>query len=252
MELLIHTGVYRDAFFSEPAVAEIVAGAMKMNDDRPSASSGRTLAFDLSDSGRGSMTACSIIATMIRNGQIQRGLVTASEIENNPPGKPRRGLAELGSAIALQRTDDASVGLGEFFFRSYPEFAAELSVSTKFIDAHTELVIQHSPSFDQAVIHCVGNCVDEYLAGRGGEINRYDRILLAVPSTLGRAAIAERLGVSNDKIILPSLPQGDAFTSGLAILWQRLTESGPVQPGTCWLLVAPGSGIEVACVEYQH
>ncbi len=72
VELLVHTGIYRDDFLSEPAVAAILAGELGINADRPHANGKKTLAFDLTDSGRGTLTALGVVANLMRSGSISR------------------------------------------------------------------------------------------------------------------------------------------------------------------------------------
>jgi 3-oxoacyl-[acyl-carrier-protein] synthase III len=190
---------------------------------------------------------------MIRSGRITRGLVTASEVENNPHPQDQRGVAELGSAIALQRCDDVNLGFAEFFFQSYPEFADKLSASTRFRDGNLALIVNRADDLEQILIDCVHDCVSRFLKELRVEIGRYDRIVLCLPASVDQSALATLLGVSAGRISVPEISDrdGDAFTSGLAALWNDLTHSGPIRSGTRWLLVSAGAGIEVACVEYQ-
>ncbi len=253
VEMLLHAGVYRDEFLSEPAVAAIVAGKLKINDDRPTDPKKRTLAFDITDSECGPLRACSIIATMIQSGKIRRGIVTASEVENNRTPDPLRGVAEIGSAIALERVESNSgVGFGDFYFRSYPDFSDALRVSATVANGRTSLVIHRAADLENRFICCVSDTVSRFLETHQFELIRYDRILVSCPASIQRCQLASALEVSRERLVTSDLEQGDAFTSAIAVLWKRLTASDPIPAGSRWLLVAAGAGIEVACVEYQH
>lgn len=253
VDLIIHSGVYRDDFLSEPAIAAIIAGELKMNSDRPHQGERQTLALDLLDSGRGVLTACSVVASMIGGGKISRGLVTASEVENNPLEEDQRGIAELGSALALQRTDDPQVGFGEFQFSSYPEYASKLTASTRLRAGGLSLVIERADDLDQILVHCVADAVARFCKSSNREVASYQRILLSLSSTIDRSRLASTLGVATDQVYLPddSAALGkDMFTSGIAALWNELAHGA--ESGERWLLVSAGAGIEVACVDYQH
>ena len=250
VEALIHTGVYRDDFLSEPAIAAILAGELDMNADRRADSPTRTLAFDLADGARGSLTACNLLATMIRGGDIQRGIITASEIENNPVDCDRREIAEIGSAIALERTEDPTTGFGEFYCQSYSEYADQLATFTKFRDGRATLIIKRSPELDRTMAGCICDTVSSFLAQNNFSIDRYSRILISAPSSIDRNALARELSVSASSVLTADVGGADGFTSALALLLRPLASGDESMSGTS-LLVAIGAGIEVTCVEYR-
>jgi 3-oxoacyl-[acyl-carrier-protein] synthase III len=256
VEWLVHCGVYRDEFLSEPAVAAILAGELKMNDDRPVESGARTLAFDVSDGARGPLTACALISDQIRSGMIQRGMVTSSEIENNPSSISQRGLLEMGSAIALERCEKG-YGLGAFWFASFPQYAGAVSAATQMHDGKPRLVIETNEHVAQQFTACVVATAKQYLATVEREISDYSRILCAIPPSVDAGEVAARLRVSRHVLRVPvphSKQDGvgtlDAFTAGLAVLWEECRQEAVADER--WLLLAMGAGVEVACAEYRH
>jgi 3-oxoacyl-[acyl-carrier-protein] synthase III len=251
VQTLVHCGVYRDEFLSEPAVAAILAGELKLNDAGPKESGKRTLAFDLSAGGTGPLAACQVVAAMMRSGRTERALVTASEVENNKP-ENRRGVAELGSAIALRQVDDSDVGFGEFFFRSYPQHACAFAVSTRLRRGKPELAIRRSDDLADVMLRCITQCVTEFLAESDTMISDYGRILVSVSPGIGRQGVADAIGASIDQIDMASQEADDAFTSALAVIWKSLGEEYSTSRRKPWLLVAAGSGIDVVCVPYRH
>ena len=252
VQLLIHAGVYRDQFLSEPAVASILAGELKMNDDLPHQGSQQTFAFDLTDGACGTLDACGVVASMIRCGKIQRAIVTASEVENNLPPHDQRGVAQIGSAIALERTDRPDQGFGQFFFRSYPQFADKLSTKTGYRDGRPSLLVHRLDDLDQAMIASARDGIAAFLAESNRVIGDYERVLLSLPPTVDRCLVEKELGIAGDRLVWPNATKGDAFTSGLAAMWNLLQQPGSVSSGERWLILAAGAGIEVVCVEYRH
>ena len=106
MELLIYTGVHRDEFIGEPAIAAMLAGRVKVNDTGMSPSGAKTLAFDVFNGSIGFLNGCYIGAEMIRSRECGTVMVVASEIEANAgiPDATPIGVAGRGppsSSIAL-------------------------------------------------------------------------------------------------------------------------------------------------------
>src|SRR5262249_10795762 len=86
VDLVIHTGVYRPEFLSEPALAAIAAGELGLNHDDETLGARRTFAFDLMNGAAGTLTGCLVAAQRIDAGGFTRSLVITSEIENKPEG----------------------------------------------------------------------------------------------------------------------------------------------------------------------
>ncbi len=252
VEVLVHTGVYRDDFLSEPAVAAILAGELGINHERPLENSKQTLAFDLADAGRGTMTALGVLANMIRSGSVSRALVTASEIENNRADLPQRCIAQIGSAIALERTDDPTMGLRNFSFRSYPQHADRLATWTTLRDGRPELVIHRANDLEHVTLECIADCVSQHLSMYGKSVLDFERLLISAPLTNAREKLAARFKTDPIRIITSDDASGiDPFTSGIALVWLEATRGRSPRPGESWLIVSVGAGIEVACGEYR-
>ena len=130
--LIIHAGVYRDDFLSEPAVASLVAGELGINGDVQSPDGPKTLAFDVLNGAVGFLNACHVAAGMIGAGKTEHAMVVASEIENNTPesGHPLNGISQTGSAILLSRSDGTE-GFGRFIFQHHPEYSGALATYTQ-------------------------------------------------------------------------------------------------------------------------
>src|SRR2546429_9759848 len=65
IDLLIFAGVYRDDFISEPAIASIVAGEMRIKDTIASQQDKKKFAFDVFKGALGFFKACHAAAGMI-------------------------------------------------------------------------------------------------------------------------------------------------------------------------------------------
>jgi 3-oxoacyl-[acyl-carrier-protein] synthase III len=109
--LVIHTGIYRSDYLSEPALAALAAGDLGINHEVATPEGRRTLAFDLMDGPVGTLHACHIAAQMLR-GKAGAALVLASEVENNAAAFPdhRIGLKETAAAMLLAPAADERTG----------------------------------------------------------------------------------------------------------------------------------------------
>ena len=123
IEMLIHCGIYRNDFLIEPALAAMLAGELKINDDIESPEDRKTFAFDLFNGPLGVLNSCFIASQMIREGRDRAALLVASEIENNAEvvGKPLLGVKETGSALILARSVNQTCGFGAFIFRDFTQ-----------------------------------------------------------------------------------------------------------------------------------
>jgi 3-oxoacyl-[acyl-carrier-protein] synthase III len=252
VQLLVHAGVYRDEFLSEPAVAAILAGELEIHHEGPEPDMERTLAFDVNDSSRGTLSAMRIAAIQIGLGNISRALITASEIENNPDGMERRGIAELASALALESSDDCEEGLCNFSSYDDPRYSDRLVAVTAIVEGQTRLVVHKGNDFAAALFECVAAGIRHHLADYACDTNDFARVLVAAPlSDLG-SQLAECLGINAERLLISSESNDlDPFTSGIALLWQEAHRQSAPRGDERWLIVSAGAGIEVGCAEYH-
>jgi hypothetical protein len=108
ISLLIHAGVYRTEFVSEPAIAALVAGELDINARIESLTGKRTLAFDVFNGAVGFLNACYVGAEMIRSNQFETAMIVAAEVDNNAELWPENALGirvsnDVGSSRQWER-----------------------------------------------------------------------------------------------------------------------------------------------------
>src|SRR5262249_20782356 len=142
--LVVHTGIYRSEFISEPALAAMAAGELGINHEAEAPGTRRTLAFDLMDGAVGTLHACPVAAQMLDGGR--SALVLASEVENNAAAFPDRviGLKETATAMLLAPSEGRA-GFGAFHFRAFPEHVEKLQAYTTPRDGRPLLVHERHP-----------------------------------------------------------------------------------------------------------
>jgi amino acid adenylation domain-containing protein len=252
--LIIHSGVYRNDFLSEPAVAAIAAGALQINEDCNSADAParQTLAFDVMNSGVGSLNACHVATQMIRAGKAERALVIAAEIENNADLGPEHhvGLMEMGSALLLDSTTGPE-GFGQFVFRSFPAHGDDVTAHTVVREGAATLDYQQSPAYERHLIEGIQSTTAELLSLEGLAIDAVARVFPPHRSTSFVSELARALGLPLDRFVVLPDQNRDYRTSSLAATLESAQADGQVRPGDIGLLIAAGAGVQIGCATYR-
>ena len=249
--LLIHAGVYRDEFISEPAIAAFIAGDIGANDDIQSADGTKTLAFDLLNGGVGFLNACHVAIQMIGGGTVEHAMVVASETENNASvsGHPLVGVHQTGSAVVLSGSD-AAVGFGRFVFHHDPEHADALTTYLRQTDGQNLLQIDREPKLTTHYVDCIPAAVEELL-----ELESLDRsdIAVVIPPFLppgDRTELSKRIGIDGARFVEFD-GESDLFTSSVPFGLDHAVRHGLAKSGDVGLIVTVGSGLQVGCTTYR-
>jgi amino acid adenylation domain-containing protein len=249
--LLIHSGVYRDDFLSEPAVAALVAGELGINDDVQSPDEPKTVAFDVLNGAVGFLNACHVAVAMIGAGKTAHAMVVASEIENNTPesGYPLNGVSQTGSAVLLSRSDSAA-GFGRFVFQQHPEYAGALATYTQQHQQRTLLQIDRDPNLAALYVGCLRSAAKELLTLEGLEPADVALVLPPQLAPVHLDELAARIGIPRSRFIELAL-DADPFTSSLPYGLEYARQHGLAKPGDIALIVTVGSGVQVGCTTYR-
>ena len=249
--LIIHAGVYRDDFLSEPAVASLVAGELGINGDVQSPDGPKTLAFDVLNGAVGFLNACHVAAVMIGAGKAEHAMVVASEIENNTAesGHPLNGISQTGSAVLVGRSDGTE-GFGRFIFQHHPEYSAALATYTQQRDGRCRLQIDRDPDLADLYLSCIPSAAKELLTLE--ELDPSD-IAVVLPPHLSPAALDElaaQIGIPRSRFVDLGV-DADPFTSSLPYGLEHARRRGLARPGDIALIVTVGSGVQVGCTTYR-
>ena len=259
VDLLLSTSVYRTGYLSEPAIASLLAGLLKINDAPKTPLDRKSLAFDLLNGGLGFLNACYVASALIRTRAQERVMIAASEVENNAKVAPDnlRGIKETASAVILDASD-GETGFGAFHFRFFPDEAESLKVSgsTKAFQIGqrwvARLFIEKEKDLERRIIRCVSATVSEFLKAEG--IARED-IAVVLPPQISPAFVSKlrgELGMQHAKFVDISREGEDFFTSSIphCLYHLRRSESYP-HPGATGLIINVAAGIEVGCAIYH-
>jgi 3-oxoacyl-[acyl-carrier-protein] synthase III len=250
--LLLHSGVYRDEFQSEPALAAMAAGRLGINHLGPSSNGEKTLAFDLTNGAVGPLNACFAATHWILAGRAARALVLASEVENNARIGPEAliGVQETGSAMLFEESSNGE-GFGRFFFRSFAEYVADIRAFTVSRAGIAMLERECDPEWEQHAALGLRMTLAELLESEA--LSRDDIALVLPPQGSPRfiALLAEFLELPRGRFFEVPGDHGDSLTSSLAYGFEGARRAGRARRGDLGLILSAGSGGQVGCCVYH-
>jgi amino acid adenylation domain-containing protein len=249
--LMIYSGVYRDDFISEPAIAALVAGELGVNDDIESPDVRKTIAFDVLNGAVGFLNACQVGVQMIGAGKAEHAMVVAAEIENNTTegDHPLYGLVETGSAVILGPADGAT-GFGQFVFHHHPEYSGALATYFQHRDGQSWLQIDRDPNLSAHYLDCIPPAVEELLKLEELDSSEIAAVFPPFLCSADRTELAARLRIPSSRFVdLPA--DTDLFSSSVAYGLQHAWRHKLVRSGDIGLIVSVGSGVQVGCATYR-
>ena len=118
VDVLIFTGIYRNEFLTEPAVAALVARELGITGAMSAERAAPFFAFDIMNGSLGSLTASWVASNLITGGMAKVAMVVSGECIQKQDGA--LGIVDAASAFILD-AGDGRVGFDSFYFTSMPE-----------------------------------------------------------------------------------------------------------------------------------
>lgn len=251
VDLVLHAGVYRSEFLTEPSMASIAAGELAINHEDRQPRGRRTLAFDVLNGSGGTLTTCFLASQLLDAGEFSRALVIASEIqpcqEIWPP--TYSGRAEAASALILEPSA-SNEGFVAFGYRAFPELLEALSSATGVHENAPAIFHHRDAELEDHEVECAAQAVRDFLARESlssGEVS-----LLVPPQRPGRMGVrlAAALGIDLERVVDLGAER-DYFTNSFSFAFQNLRRDGRLTAGTRVLLVEISAGLQVWCALYD-
>ncbi len=252
IDLLVYSGVYRDNFICEPAIASMVAGVLKINDTIESLQEKKTLAFDLFNGAVGFLNACYASIGMMQAKKVKNAMVVASEIENNRDVLPEelRGVEETGSAVILDESPDGKIGFGNFVFKYFTDYIEACAAYTVHRSGKAWMRFEKDPHIESYYLQCIPAAIHELLSIERLDISQIKVILPPQISSNFIAELSDKMNLSKDKFVDVTHGRSDLFTSSVPYAFQYVREQQLVKLGDIGLIISVGSGIQVGCATY--
>lgn len=256
IDLLIFSGIYRDDYISEPAIAALAQGRMGINGDIETQQDKKTFALDIMNGALGTLNAVYSAIGLIKAQRAHKALVVASEVENNRQSKHEEyglvGIAETGSALLLEESPDGKTGFGNFVFRDFPEYVGLRNVHSTPEPQNNQLVMLNKtdPQIVQAYLRCIRETVAELLKIEQLEMSQISVILPPQISSTFVDELSNELNVAREHFV-DVQPEHDLFTSSLAYSFADVQQQHKAQAGDIGLIINVGAGIQVGCATYH-
>jgi 3-oxoacyl-[acyl-carrier-protein] synthase-3 len=246
VDLLINAGIYRDRNLAEPALAALIQQDIGANPEDPHADAHGTFSFDITNGTCGLLSGLQIVDGFLKSRAIDCALVVASDADPGHGMSEHFPFAPVGAAMLCTWSNDDS-GLQEVHWTNRPEGAESCTATVGLVDGRNILRFDQSADRDELFAEAATRVVDECLSESGLTLRDID-VVVAAPARSGfRAALAGRLGVPADEIVV-----ADDETMHTASLAAALHEAADRIPdGGRVLLVAAGAGVTAGAALYQ-
>ncbi|WP_020539098.1 3-oxoacyl-[acyl-carrier-protein] synthase III C-terminal domain-containing protein [Lewinella cohaerens] len=251
--LIIHSGVYRDEYLLEPALAALLAGRLNMNATVSDAEEQTTLAFDVFNGAIGFLNACYLAQQMIIADCTKAAMIVAAECENNADLFPDQliDIREAASAIIMDAHPEQSKGFSQFLFHYQ---TAEIEDYTSYCctkEISPRLQIDKTPDLEEKYIAAIVPMVKEILQQEGLDLQQIDRIFPPQISSVFITRLSQALQLPREKFVDIAGEGPDLFSSSIPFGLAHAYERAWVKDGDIGLLIAVASGIQAGCAIYR-
>lgn len=250
IDMLIHSGVHRDEFVCEPAIAALIAGHVGVNGDA-TPDGPRTFAYDVFNGAVGFLNACYNAIAMIASQKCDSVMVVASEIENNSGlDKELLGVRETGSAMILDRSANGTTGFGSFVFRYFTDYIDAFRSHIGQEKGQAFLSFIRNPEIETYYLRCIKDAVTEVMQRENLSPNAIKAIFPPQISSDFITRLSDSMGVVREKFVDVVEDGKDLFTSSLPYTLRQARATKQVQEGDIGLIINVGTGIQVGCAVY--
>jgi 3-oxoacyl-[acyl-carrier-protein] synthase-3 len=246
--LLINAGVHRDRHICEPAMAVFIQHRLGINIEFQNRS---TLAFDLQNGGCGMLDAIQTVAALLQSGEIEAGLVVASEANPDRRPDPRFVYPASGAALLLDLSPRSGSGFGEFAFHTRDEYADLYTSLVSLAEKRGRIVFKRRDELEDVYLSMAGAVVEDVLAR---DCLRREEIDFVIPAQISADFLVRLpavIGIPGEKVANLSERLPDTLSTSLFLaLKLAMADHQPVS-GKKALLLAFGSGVTVAAATYH-
>lgn len=264
VDVLIHTGIYRDRNICEPAMAPFIQRRIGANSASPGRNSpgrkegGRsTFSFDLSNGVCGWLNALQAADGFLASGRARRVLVVTGDVD--PAAKVSSGLGFTPAAAAVVLAPGArDTGLTAFHSESFAKHSHLAHSAIEWIGdraprfgPRNAVVRKEDPRFVEHGADSAAGVLERFLPQHDLDLRDLD---LVVPSQFPAAlpaALGERVGLGQEQVVDVTGSFGPAYTAGMAAAFGAAVADGRVREGSRLLFLAVGPGITVAAALYR-
>ncbi len=242
VRVLVNVGIHRDRHVCEPAIAAYVQHRLGVNVEFQGR---RTLAFDLLGGGCGVLTALHVLTCQMAAGEVDVGMVVASEVDSDRRPDPSWRYPPSGAAVLVDVSPRAAVGFGAFAFQTDDRHADLATSVVSLREPRGRLLLHRGEGLEDAWLALAGPVVDEVLERDGLRRQDVDLVVPAQVSAPFLARLPAALGLPAEKVLDLTDRLPDTLTTSVLLALHEAREAGRLEPGRTALLLACGAGVTV-------
>lgn len=255
VELLLFTGIYREDFICEPAIAALVAGDLKIRPDEY-LETGNAFALDVLNGAIGFFNACQVGVNMVQSQKVKNTLIVTAEIENNKEFYPERkiGVEETAGSVYLVPSDNGTRGFGTFFIQKYTDFIDKRQTANQwqYDDGGKPcMIIWEDEDIETAYFQCAIDAIEKFMVNERLTFDKISKIFPPQISGNFITQLSQHFNLPKEKFIDLTSDKQDLFTASIPHTIHHAIKNDLVQEGDVGLLISVGSGIQVGCVLYH-
>jgi 3-oxoacyl-[acyl-carrier-protein] synthase III len=246
--LLINAGVHRDRHICEPAMAVFIQHRLGINIEFQNRS---TLAFDLQNGGCGMLDAAQAVTALLQTGEIEAGLVVASEANSDRHPDPSFDYPASGAALLLDLSPWRGRGFGEFAFHTRDADADAYTSLVSLTEKRGRIVLKRRAELEDIYLSMTGAVVDDVLNRDHLHPKDIDFVVPAQISADLLARLPAAIGFPAEKVTNLSKRLPNTLSTSLFLALKLVMDDRRPVPGQKALLLAFGSGVTVAAATYR-
>lgn len=247
VDLLINAGIYRDRNLGEPALAALIQDDIGANPEDPHTGAHGTFSFDIANGSCGILTALQIVDGFMTSRTIDCALVVASDADPDHGMSEHFPFSPVGAAVLCRWSDDDDAGLSRVHWRNRPDSGDHFRATVGLVDHRNVLRFSESAGMDAQFAQAAAQAADDCLRASSLSLDDVD-VIVAAPARHGyHAALADRLGVPADRIVVAADER--THTAALAAALDRAAERIPARGRV--LILAAGAGIVAGAAIYR-
>lgn len=248
VRVLVNAGIHRDGHVCEPAIAAYIQHRLGVNVEFHGR---RTLAFDLLAGGCGMLTALHVLTAQMAAGEVDVGMVVASEANPDRRPDPAYRYPRSGAAVLLDVSPRSAHGFGAFAFHTHARHADLAASVVSLREKRGRLLVHRAPELEEVYLAAAGPVVDEVLDRDGLRRRDVDLVVPAQISARFLAQLPTAIGFPGDRVLDLSDRLPDTLTTSVFLALHLGRAEGRVAPGSTVLLLAFGSGVTVGAATYR-
>jgi 3-oxoacyl-[acyl-carrier-protein] synthase-3 len=256
LDLLINTGIYKDANAAEPALATIIQQDIGANPSRQLELRHGTFAFDVLNGGCGVVTAARLLATFVGHGTAQRALIVASDVDPFPHTSRAFPFTPAGGAMLVTHTD-GDTGFRAFELRTFAAHADLFEATVHWAPragwlrrGRNIVEVREAPELAPRCVELATEVVTGFLARQALVPDDIDLVIASQYPSRFALDIADRLGIPRTRVprVRPEL--ASSHTAGPIAALEAAFERGQLAHARHTLFVTVGAGITVGVALY--